>query len=73
MQGTCSDTMACRSHDGGGEKRTSFLSFAYHNCKGKIIFVVGIEQDIMGCIVQGHSPCWNQHQGLYQAGVRTPP
>jgi hypothetical protein len=40
----------CRSHDGGGEKRTSFSSFAYHNHKGKIIFVIGIGQDFMGCI-----------------------
>jgi hypothetical protein len=37
-----------RSHDGGGGKRTSFSSFAHHNCKGKIIFVVGIGQDITG-------------------------
>jgi hypothetical protein len=41
-----------RSHDEGGESRTSFSSFAYHNHKGKIIFVVGIGQDFTGCIAQ---------------------
>jgi hypothetical protein len=37
---------------GVGGKRTSFSSFAYHNHKGKIIFVVGIGQDIAGCMAQ---------------------
>ncbi len=36
------------SDDGGGEKRTSFSSFAHR--KGKIIFLMGIGQDITGCI-----------------------
>jgi hypothetical protein len=42
----------CRSHDGGGDKRTSFSSFAYHNHEGKNIFVIGIGQDLTGCIAQ---------------------